>query len=62
MNKTLLTVLYALYGPNGSDQLVNQNQKREFSVYRQLESCGLVKLVPSEHWQWTYKVVRQFIK
>lgn len=45
LSKTLGTILYELYGPNGSDGFVYRGEAHRFNVFRELERHGLVDLV-----------------
>ena len=48
MTKTVAEIMYQLFGPNGSNQIIHRNQRREFAVYKELERHGLVKLAEKD--------------
>ena len=46
LNKKLGTILYSLYGPNGSNQMFHESEKQTFAIYSELARQGLVNLYP----------------
>ncbi len=48
INKSLGTILYALFGPNGANQAISITSKRDYAIFAELQRHGIVRLIPTD--------------
>lgn len=59
MNKATQSLLFSLFGPNGQDGMVHTGQKSQYKAAEELESLGLVMLVPCNDREGVYAIHRR---